>query len=175
MQETEVFEASVTQEEELEDTMEDKFLTFALGKEEYGIDIGDVREIIGIQMITEVPDMPHFIKGVINLRGKIIPVMDIRIRFGLEEREYNERTSIIVVNIHNTDVGLIVDTVSEVLDIEKENIEQTTEVGKGKENQYVKAFGKVDNSVKILLDIQNLLFGQELAQLSKKSKENNSN
>ncbi len=167
MQETEVLEANVTLEEESEDTMEDKFLTFALGNEEYGIDIGDVREIIGIQKITEVPDMPQSIRGVINLRGKIIPVMDIRLRFSMEEKEYNERTSIIVVNIHNTDVGLIVDTVSEVLDIKKTNIESNREGGKGEENKYVKAFGKVNDSVKILLDIQNLLFGHELAQLSK--------
>ncbi len=150
------------QSEEIEDSQEGKYLTFAISEEEYGIEISDVREIIGIQKITDVPEMPPYIKGVINLRGKIIPVMDVRIRFGLEEIDYNERTSIIVVNIQKTDVGLIVDTVSEVLDIPKSNIEPPSSVGNTSAEQYIKAFGKVSDSVKILLDIQKLLFGDVL-------------
>ena len=105
--------------EEDEDTQEDKFLTFVLNREEYGIEIRHVTEIIGIQSITEVPDMPHYIKGVINLRGKVIPVMDVRLRFGVAEREYDDRTCIIVINIEEQSVGMIVDRVSEVLDIPK--------------------------------------------------------
>ncbi len=153
-------------EEENEDTQEGKFLTFAIGDEEFGIGIGDVREIIGIQKITDVPDMPEYIKGVINLRGSIIPVMDIRLRFGMGEREYNERTSIVVVNIQKTDVGLIVDTVSEVLDIPEKNIEPPSKLGDDKDNQYIKAYGKVNENVKIILDTQKLLFGLVLEKLS---------
>ncbi len=147
-------------EEALIEVQERKFLTFALRNEEYGINIEDVREIIGIQKITEVPDVPVFIKGIINLRGKIIPVMDIRLRFGMPEIEYNERTSIIVVNIKSKDVGLIVDTVSEVLDIPLTDIEK--EVSNNTSENYVEAFGKVSDSVKILLDIQKLLEGLSL-------------
>jgi purine-binding chemotaxis protein CheW len=163
MQESEIAEVQYGVEE---DSQVSKYLTFSLKNEEYGIDISDVREIIGIQKITEVPDMPHSIRGVINLRGKIIPVLDIRIRFSLEEKEYNERTSIIVVNIQDTDVGLIVDAVSEVLDINNSDIEETSEVGRGDANNYIKGYGKVSNSVKILLDIQSLLFGHELLQIN---------
>src|SRR3990172_5823963 len=98
-----------------EDTQEGKYLTFTMGKEEYGIEIHNVTEIIGIQSITDLPDTPDFVKGVINLRGKVIPVLDVRLRFKMEEKAYNDRTCIIVVNIRNMSVGLIVDTVSEVL------------------------------------------------------------
>jgi len=147
----------IEKQETLVESQERKYLTFALGKEEYGIDIDDVREIIGIQYITEVPEMQSFIKGIINLRGKIIPVMDVRLRFGMPEKDYNERTSIIVVNIENKDVGLIVDTVSEVLDIPVKDID--SKVNEGDRENYVAAFGKVSESVKILLDIQKLLTG----------------
>ncbi len=149
-------------------TQEDKYLTFSLGEEEYGIGIKDVMEIIGIQHITNVPDMPIYIKGVINLRGKIIPVMDVRLRFGMELKGYNERTSIIVVNIHDTDVGLIVDSVSEVLDIHRKNIEFPAQFEDGSSRNYIKAFGKVENSVKILLNTQMLLNKTELTEITNK-------
>ncbi|MFC1563505.1 chemotaxis protein CheW [candidate division KSB1 bacterium] len=144
--------------------LDKKYLTFVLGNEEYGIDINDVKEIVGIQKITDVPDMPPFIKGVINLRGKIIPVMDIRIRFCMNDREYNDRTCIIVVNIENKEIGLIVDNVSEVLDIPIKNIENSSSVSGSNEN-YINGYGKVEDSVKILLDIQKLLMGELLEQL----------
>ena len=150
MSENDVLEADVAQEQELEDTQEGKFLTFSLKNEEFGIEIRDVREIIGIQKITEVPEMPAYIKGVINLRGKIIPVMDIRIRFNIEEKEYDERTTIIVINIHNTDIGVIVDNVSEVMDIAAKDIEPPSRIGDDGDNQFVKAFGKVGDNVVII-------------------------
>ena len=153
-------------EEEREDTQEGKFLTFSIGKEEYGIEIRHVTEIIGIQNITELPDMPTFVRGVINLRGKVIPVLDVRLRFGIEEREYNERTCIVVVNINELAVGLIVDTVSEVLDIPTDQIEPPAKVNKGATSPYIRAFGKVDEDVKILLDTQKLLFEDEIEQIS---------
>ena len=144
--------------EEDEDTQEDKFLTFVLNGEEYGIEIRHVTEIIGIQNITEVPDMPHYIKGVINLRGKVIPVMDVRLRFSVKEREYDDRTCIIVINIDEQSVGMIVDRVSEVLDIPKNDVEPPPKVKKGESSRFIKGMGKVDERVKILLNEYQLLF-----------------
>jgi purine-binding chemotaxis protein CheW len=147
-----------------EDTQEGKHLTFALGKEEYGIEIKNVTEIIGIQNITDLPDMPNYVKGVINLRGKVIPVMDVRLRFGLGERAYDERTCIIVVTIRNSAVGLIVDSVSEVVDIAAGQIEPPPLVRGGQSSRFVSGLGHVDESVKILLSISDLLDDSELDQ-----------
>lgn len=144
--------------EEDEDTQEDKFLTFIVNGEEFGIEIRHVTEIIGIQNITEVPDMPHYIKGVINLRGKVIPVMDVRLRFGVKEREYDDRTCIIVINIDEQSVGMIVDRVSEVLDIPKNDVEPPPKVKRGESSRFIKGMGKVDERVKILLNEYQLLF-----------------
>lgn len=144
--------------EEDEDTQEDKFLTFIVNGEEFGIEIRHVTEIIGIQNITEVPDMPHYIKGVINLRGKVIPVMDVRLRFGVAEREYDDRTCIIVINIDEQSVGMIVDRVSEVLDIPKNDVEPPPKVKRGESSRFIKGMGKVDERVKILLNEYQLLF-----------------
>ncbi|OQA08957.1 MAG: Chemotaxis protein CheW [Firmicutes bacterium ADurb.Bin373] len=144
--------------EEDEDTQEDKFLTFVLNREEYGIEIRHVTEIIGIQNITEVPDMPHYIKGVINLRGKVIPVMDVRLRFGVAERDYDDRTCIIVINIEEQSVGMIVDRVSEVLDIPKSEVAPPPKVKKGESSRFIKGMGKVGERVKILLNEYQLLF-----------------
>lgn len=148
-----------------EDTQKDKYLTFHLAGEDYGIEILYVIEIIGIQNITEVPDMPAFIRGVINLRGKVIPVMDIRARFDLPDREYDDRTCIIVVNIDNIEVGLVVDEVSEVADIPAANVEPPPRTGKSAGGQYIKGMGKIDKAVKILLDVHKLLFNEEMQAL----------
>jgi purine-binding chemotaxis protein CheW len=154
------------QEIENEDTQEGKYLTFTLGDEEYGIEIRNVTEIIGIQNITDLPDTPDFVKGVINLRGKVIPVIDVRLRFKLKEREYNDRTCIIVVNINNKSVGLIVDTVSEVIDIPKTNIEPAPRLNNKSGSRYIQGLGKVEDKVKILLDTRRLLFEEEMEQIS---------
>ena len=151
--------------QEEEDTQEGKYLTFRIAKEEYGIEIRYVTEIIGIQRITDLPDTPEFVKGVINLRGKVVPVIDVRLRFGMSERDYDERTCIIVVNINSTAVGLIVDSVSEVLDIPEQDVEQPPKVNKGGSSRYIQGLGKVGESVKILLDTRRLLFADELEQL----------
>ncbi|MEW6574649.1 MAG: chemotaxis protein CheW [Bacillota bacterium] len=148
------------EEEEDEDAQEDKYLTFVLDREEYGIEIRHVTEIIGIQNITDVPDMPPYVKGVINLRGKVIPVMDVRLRFGLGERAYDDRTCIVVINIDEQAVGLIVDRVSEVLDIPKDNIEPPPRVSKGKSSRFIQAMGKVGEEVKILLNADRLLYDE---------------
>ena len=105
-----------------EDTMEDRYLTFFIGEEVYGLAIRNVTEIVGLQRITEVPDMPSYVLGVINLRGAVIPVVDVRLRFGIEQREADERTCVIVVQLEDISVGLIVDTVSEVIDIPGDNV-----------------------------------------------------
>ena len=151
--------------EEQEDTQEGKYLTFQIAKEEYGIEIRYVTEIIGIQKVTDLPDTPNFVKGVINLRGKVIPVIDVRIRFELPEREYDERTCIIVVNINGTSVGLIVDSVSEVLDIPADDIENPPKVNRGGGSRYIQGLGKVGESVKIILNIHRLLFEDEMEQI----------
>jgi len=148
-------------EDENEDTQEDKFLTFVLADEEYGIEIRYVTEIIGMQKITEVPDVPSYIRGVINLRGKVIPVMDVRLRFGLPERPYDERTCIVVINVAEQAVGLIVDRVSEVLDIPKSEIEPPPQVKKGSGSRFIEGLGKVGDTVKILLNAEKLLFDEE--------------
>ncbi len=150
----------------IEDTQEGKFLTFALGKEEYGIEIRNVTEIIGIQTITDLPDTPPFIKGVINLRGKVIPVLDVRLRFALEKKTYDDRTCIVVVNIRNMTVGLIVDTVSEVMDIPGKDIEAPPKVNRSDGSRYIQGLGKVGKEVKILLDTHKLLFGDEENQIA---------
>jgi len=149
-----------------EDTQKDKYLTFHLAGEDYGIDIAFVTEIIGIQKITEVPDMPTFVKGVINLRGKVIPVMDVRCRFKMEERAYDERTCIIVVDINETAVGLLVDKVNEVADIPEQDVEPPPKTAKGVSSRFIKGLGKIGKEVKILLKVDKLLFDEELLMLA---------
>ena len=144
-----------------EDAQKDKFLTFAVGREDYGIEIRQVTEIIGIQKITDVPDMPGYIKGVINLRGKVIPVMDVRLRFRMAERAYDDRTCIIVVNVNDIAVGLVVDTVKEVADIPAQQIELPPSMGDANGHDlFVQGLGKVGAEVKILLNIERLVRGK---------------
>lgn len=154
-----------------EDTQKDKYLTFHLAGEDYGIEIRYVIEIIGIQTITDVPDMPAFIRGVINLRGKVIPVMDVRARFGLPDRGYDDRTCIIVVNIEGTEVGLVVDEVSEVADIPPANVEPAPRTGKSAGGEYIQGMGKIGKAVKILLDVHKLLYSEEMKALAAEQEE----
>ncbi len=140
-----------------EDTQKGRFLTFSLDKESYGIEIKYVTEIIGIQEITEIPELPEYVKGIINLRGKIIPIMDVRIRFKKEPKEYNDRTCVIVVDIKNISIGLVVDRVSEVLTILEQDIVEPPQLNKGINNRYVRKIGKIGSDVKLLLDCEKLL------------------
>lgn len=149
-----------------EDTLKGRFLTFSLGNESYGIEVKYVTEIIGMQAITEIPELPEYVKGVINLRGKIIPVMDVRLRFKKEPREYNDRTCVIVVDINDISIGLIVDTVSEVITIPEEDIVEPPQMNKGLNNRYIKSIGKVGSDVKLLLDCEKLLTTNEIEALS---------
>ena len=134
-----------------------KFLTFVIGQACYGLDIKDVTEIIGIHKITAMPNMPPYIKGVINLRGNIIPVMDVRARFGLEDREYDDRTCIIIIDVDETLLGLAVDTVNEVLDIEHTQIQPPLSIGNETANTFINGLGKVGTDVKVLLDAHRLI------------------
>ena len=143
------------------EAQEGKYLTFILGNEEYGILIKRVKEIIGIMDITNIPRTPEFIKGVINLRGKIILIMDLRLRFGLAEKEYNQRTCIIVVEINMGEIkkqmGIVVDTVSEVVNIQKSEIDPTTKYDVSGDTDYLMGLGKIKGKVVLLLDIDQIL------------------
>ena len=153
-----------------EDRRAGKYLTFGLGKEEFGIQVLKVREIMGIQDITRVPHTPPHIKGVINLRGKVIPVIDLRVKFGLPETEYTQRTCIVVVQVRmgNDDVqmGTIVDGVSEVANLTAAEIEDTPEFGRDVASPYLLGMAKTKNGVKILLDIDEALAATDLSALA---------
>ncbi len=149
-----------------EDTQKDRFLTFSLGKESYGIEIKYVIEIIGIQSITQIPELPEYVRGIINLRGKIIPVLDVRLRFKKEPKEYNDRTCVIVVDIQDISIGLIVDTVAEVVNISEEDMVDPPQMNKGFNNRYIKKIGKIGDEVKLLLDCEKLLTEDELEDIS---------
>ena len=140
-----------------EDTQKGKYLTFVLGEESYGIGIEHVTEIIGLLPITEVPEVPVYIRGIMNLRGRIIPVMDMRLRFKKPYVEYDERTCIVVVEIGENSVGLIVDRVSEVTNISDDNIVEQPMLSSGTSNRYIRSIGKVGAEVKMLLDCEQLL------------------
>ncbi|MCL2029450.1 MAG: chemotaxis protein CheW [Deltaproteobacteria bacterium] len=145
---------------------EGKYLTFQLAEEGYGIGILKVREIIGMLPVTPVPQTPHFLKGVINLRGQVIPVVDLRLKFGLMEEEYTERTSIIVVEVkglaNNIPIGIVVDTVSEVINITAGEIEPPPVFGATINTSYILGMAKTESGVKILLNIDQVLSAEEL-------------
>ncbi len=148
---------------------EGKYLTFALAHEEYGLEILKVREIIGYIDVTAVPQTPHYIRGVINLRGQVIPVLDLRARFGMEPTDITDQTCIIVVEInqdgHTFSTGIVVDRVQEVLDIAAQQIEEPPQFGGTVDTGFILGMGKVGNSVKILLDIDRVLGTTDLTGL----------
>ena len=149
---------------------EGKYLTFTLASEDYGIGILKVKEIIGIMAITTVPQTPDYVKGVINLRGKVIPVIDLRLKFAMEDMAYTERTCIIVVEIsggrNKIMMGILVDSVSEVLNIKSGDIEDTPNFGSQLNTEYILGMAKMGERVKILLDINKVLSDAEFAAVS---------
>jgi len=149
---------------------EGKYLAFSLANEEYGISILKVREIIGMMQITTVPKTPDFVKGVINLRGKVIPVMDLRLRFGMEAIEYTDRTCIIVVEVEGrgveVQIGTVVDSVSEVLNVNGDEIKETPTFGVKLNTDYILGMATVEGGVKILLDVDKVLTEQEVETVS---------
>lgn len=149
-------------EKKLTKSHEGKYLTFVLGTEEYGIEILKVREIIGIMDITSVPQTPDYMKGVINLRGKVIPVIDLRLKFAMTEEEYTQETCTIVVEVNSSLIGIIVDTVSEVVDVGSDEIEETPQFGQGIDTDFITGLGKVKGKIIILLDIEKVMTTEEL-------------
>lgn len=150
-----------------------KYLTFSLESEEYGIGILKVKEIIGMLPITSVPRTPEFVKGVINLRGKVIPVIDLRSKFDMKSTSYNDRTCIIVVEIDASQVtvliGIVVDTVSEVLNIKEDEIEETPAFGTKLDTRYILGMAKQEGGVKILLNIDKVLSSDEMSAIQNAS------
>ena len=148
---------------------EGKYLSFFLDREEYGIGILKIKEIIGMMPITPIPQTPAYVKGVINLRGKVIPVIDLRLRFGMAEAEYTDRTCIIVVEFTTASgrlhTGIVVDSVSEVLNIKGSDIEDTPSFGAKLSTDFILGMAKIGGGVKILLDIDRILSEEESALL----------
>ncbi len=146
-----------------------KYLTFQLGNEEFAIQVLRVREIMGVQDVTTVPQTAGYVKGVINLRGKVIPVVDLRLKFGLAETAYTQRTCIIVVQIQaesgKLPIGVIVDAVSEVITLQGGEIEDTPDFGNGQATPYLLGMAKIKGKVKILLDIDRVLSSQDVSSL----------
>ncbi|MEA4857844.1 MAG: chemotaxis protein CheW [Solidesulfovibrio sp.] len=138
-----------------------QLVTFSIGEEEFGVDILSVQEIIRMMDITKVPRAPEFVEGVINLRGKVIPIIDLRRRFGLATRDHDKHTRIIVIEINNMIVGFVVDSVSEVLRIPASTVEPPPPVVSGLESEYISGVGKLEDRLLILLDLNKLLSGEE--------------
>ena len=152
---------AVVEKKEISD-IEGKFLTFVLGEEIYGIEILKASEIIGLMDITTVPQTPDYMKGVINLRGKVIPVIDLRMKFSMKKWERTQETCVIVVEVNSTSIGLIVDSVSEVSDITGAEIEDAPNFGQGIDTSFIMGLGKVRDKIIILLDIETVLSTEEL-------------
>jgi purine-binding chemotaxis protein CheW len=145
-----------------EDTQAHKYLFSRIGKESYGIGIKHVIEIIELQNISEVPDMPNYVKGVINLRGKVIPIVDLRLRFDMSERAYDDRTCIVVTEIAGSLIGLVVDTVEEVMEIPEDKIEPPPHFKSvAAKDRYISGMGKVGDSVKIIIDVEKILHEED--------------
>jgi len=156
----------------LGEKLQGKYLTFKLADEEYGLEILKVQEIIQMQTVTRVPRTPEYVRGVINLRGKVIPVIELRKKFGFPSFEDTEKTCIIVVQIAASEenyvvMGIIIDEVREVLDIKAENIEETPSFGSSINTDFILGMGKMNGNVKILLDIDKVLSVQELSDLQR--------
>jgi purine-binding chemotaxis protein CheW len=145
-----------------DDAQKDRYMTFGIAGQNYGIEILNVTEIVGLQTIAEVPDVPHYVKGMINLRGNVVPVVDVRLRFGMEEREYDDRTCVIVVNCEGSTVGMIVDFVNEVAVFSEDHISPAPKKGEHSlSSEYISGMGKQGEKVTILLDINRLLHGEK--------------
>lgn len=153
---------------EVNDTSE-KYLTFLIDKQFYAFRVNDVVEIIEMQEITPVPEFPDYAKGLINLRGTLIPVIDVRLRFCKNEMDYNERTCIIILNLRNIEVGFIVDTVDEVIDIDKTNISGVPNISDARARKFIEGVGKISKKIVMLLNAQKMLNDEEIKGLENMS------
>lgn len=159
-------ENSIDIKYDVEDTLNDKYLTFIIDNQIYGLEIKYITEIISMQPITRMPDIPEYVKGVINLRGKVIPLIDIRLRFNIEPMEYNMKTSIIVVDVMERSIGLIVDYVKEVITITNKDMVDSNIINKKFGNGYIKGFGKVGNDILLILNYEKILSHDELIEVN---------
>ena len=148
---------------EMSSSEECGYLTFTLGEEEYGIDILKVQEIRGYDTVTCIANMPDFIKGVINLRGIIVPIVDMRIKFNLGDVSYNEMTIVIILNVANRVVGMVVDAVSDVISLSQTQIKAAPEFGATLDTQYIKGLGVIEQRMLILINIEHLMTSKEMA------------
>lgn len=167
-------------EEQYDDSRQGKYMTFKIGQDVYGIELKYVNEILQMQPITPIPEVEHFIKGLINLRGKIIPVIDVADRFGKNQFEYNDRTCVMVIEVKNVEVGLIIEHVAEVVSIRKEDILPPPVIVKAANNntmntniqtKFIQGIGKIDGEVKLLLDPVKLLSDDALEFVDKPENE----
>jgi len=140
-----------------------EYLTFTLGREEYGIDILKVQEIRGYEAVTKIANAPEFIKGVVNLRGTIVPIIDMRIKFNLGNAEYNQFTVVIILNVAGRVVGMVVDTVSDVIALTAEQVRPAPEFSSDLNTEYIMGLGTLDNRMLILMDIEKLMSSREMA------------
>ncbi len=154
-----------------EETIRDRYLTFLLGDQFFGVPISDVVQIIGMQPITTVPEFPAYAKGIINLRGSILPVIDLNLRFGRNETQYSERTCIIVIDIQSYHVGFIVDAVDEVCEISAQDVQPPPIMGKSTTANYIMGIGRHEQGVTLLLDTQQVLSETAIAQITSETEE----
>ena len=152
-----------------DEALKGRFLTFRLGKEEYGIDLRHVIEIVSLKPLTEMPEMPEYIKGIINLRGKVVPVMDVRLRFKMQAKEYDDRTCIIVVDLNGYSVGLIIDSVSETIQINSNEILKKPDMCTKDGCNYIKGIGNIGDAVILLIDCEELIGLDERFALSERT------
>lgn len=153
-------------EHDIENTLKDKYLTFIINDQIYGLEIKYITELINMQPITKMPDIPEYVKGIINLRGRVIPLIDVRLRFNMEPMDYNMKTSIIVVDIMEKSIGLIVDYVKEVITLTDENMVESTMINKKFGNQFVKGFGKIGSDILLLINCEKILTEDELIEVN---------
>lgn len=144
----------------------EEFLAFTLGREEYGIDILKVQEIRGYESVTQIANAPAYLKGVVNLRGTIVPIIDLRIKFQQEKVTYDQYTVVIIVDLNERTTGIVVDGVSDVLTLTPEQIKPTPQFTNGVETEYISGLGSVDTRMLILVDIEKLMATEELAAIA---------
>ena len=157
---------SINKEQKTETAELLQLVTFNIGKEEFGVDILNVQEINRMTHITKVPNAPHFVEGVINLRGRVIPVIDLRLKLKIEKREYDKNTRIIVVEVENKTIGFIVDSVNEVLRIPANLTEAPPDMVSGIDSEYIKSVGKLEDRLLILIDIQKIIQINEMKKIA---------
>lgn len=158
---------SFDSDDEEDESLEYKFLIFSLDSRDYGISVGYVTEIIGLQEISEIPEVPDYIRGVMTLRNRVIPILDIRKRFSLDHKEDNERTCLVVLQIKDISLALVVDAVKEVLTVDPAAIEPAPQFGEADSDRFISSLVKIQGRVKILIDVNKLLRDDELEKINK--------